>query len=389
VEENKLVSEKLALFGVTIFSEMTKIAQEKGAINLAQGFPDFDGPEEILEAAVEAIRGGHNQYPRSMGFPGLVQSVAQKIMDHYKLSYDPYTEIIVCSGATECMASAFIGLTNPGDEVIIFEPFYDSYPVYAAMTGAIPRYYTLRFPDFNVDMVELEKCFTGNTRLLILNTPHNPTGKVFTRTELEGISELCKKYDVVVLTDEVYEHLTYDGASHIPISALPGMRGRTLSISGIGKTFSLTGWRIGWITGPAGLIRAVQKAHQYLAFAPASPLQAGVASVLGKFDDDYYTQLRVEYTKRRNILLEALKNSGFIAAVPRGAYYILADFTNLWKDDDRSFVLHLIEQCSVAAIPPSVFYSRNPEEGMRLVRFAFCKQLSTLEKAAEQLKRIH
>jgi N-succinyldiaminopimelate aminotransferase len=383
-----LASEKLAPFGVTIFSEMTKMAQEKGAINLAQGFPDFDGPDDILESAVEAIRGGHNQYPRSMGFPGLVQSIVKKIMGHYKLSYDPDTEIIVSSGATEGMASSFIGLTNPGDEIIIFEPFYDSYPVYAAMTGAIPRFYTLRFPDFQIDMAQLEKCFTSKTRILLLNTPHNPTGKVFTRTELEGISELCKKYDVIVVTDEVYEHLTYDGARHIQIATLPGMRDRTLTISGIGKTFSLTGWRIGWITGPAGLISAVQKAHQYLTFAPASPLQAGIASVLGRFDENYYRQLRVEYTQRRNILLDALKNSGFNAAVPRGAYYILADFTNLWKGDDRSFVLHLIAQCSIAAIPPSVFYSRNPEEGKRLVRFAFCKQLTTLEKAAEQLKRI-
>jgi aspartate/methionine/tyrosine aminotransferase len=384
-----LVSEKLAPFGVTIFSEMTKIAQERGAINLAQGFPDFDGPAKILEAAVEAIRGGHNQYPRSMGFPDLVQSVVKKIYRHYKLSYDPYSEIIVCSGATEGMASSFIGLTNPGDEVIIFEPYYDSYPVYAAMTGAIPRYYTLHFPDFHVDMAQLEKCFTSKTRLLILNTPHNPTGKVFNRTELEGISELCKKYDVVVLTDEVYEHLTYDGARHIPIATLPGMRDRTLSISGVGKTFSLTGWRIGWITGPVGLISAVQKAHQYLTFAPASPLQAGTASVLGKFDKNYYEQLCVEYTQRRNILLEALKNTGLIVAVPKGAYYILADFNNLWKGDDRSFVLHMIEQCSVAAIPPSVFYSRHPEEGKRLVRFAFCKQLTTLQKAAELLKQLN
>ncbi len=383
-----MVSEKLASFGVTIFSEMTKVAQEKGAINLAQGFPDFDGPEEILEAAVEAIRRGHNQYPRSMGFPGLVHSVVDKINSHYRLSYEPDTEIIVCSGATEAMASSFIGLTNPGDEVIIFEPFYDSYPVYAAMTGAIPRYYTLQFPDFHVDMAQLEKCFNSKTRLLLLNTPHNPTGKVFTRIELEGISELCKKYNVVVLTDEVYEHLTYDGARHIPIATIPEMRDRTLTISGIGKTFSLTGWRIGWITGPSGLISAVQKAHQYLTFAPASPLQAGIASVLPKFDENYYEQLRKEYTQRRNILLDALKNTGFMVAVPRGAYYILADFTNLWNGDDRSFVMHMIDQCAVAAIPPSVFYSRNPEEGKRLVRFAFCKQLKTLENAAERLNRI-
>ncbi len=383
-----MVSKRLAPFGTTIFSEMTKIAQEKGAINLAQGFPDFDGPQEILEAAVSAIREGHNQYPRSMGNPALVEAVAQKISRDYGMSYDPSSEVVIFNGATEGISNAFLALLNPGDEVILFEPFYESYPVCAALAGAIPRHCTLRFPDFHIDRKELEGCFTSRTRLLLLNTPHNPTGKVFSVEELEMIAELCIDHDVIVITDEVYEHITYYGVKHIPIATLPGMRDRTLCISSIGKTFSLTGWRIGWGVGPAPLISAVQRAHQHITFAAASPLQAGIASILDKYTEDYYKTLREEYETRRDLLLEALKAAGFNTAVPKGTYYILADFTPLWEGDDRSFVKHLIEQCSVAAIPPSVFYAKSPDEGKRLVRFAFCKKLSTIVNASKQLKQL-
>lgn len=381
-----MVSKRLAPFGTTIFSEMTKIAQEKGAINLAQGFPDFDGPQEILEAAVSAIREGHNQYPRSMGNPALVEAVAQKVSRDYNMHYDPHTEVVIFSGATEGISSAFLALLNPGDEVVFFEPFYDSYPVCAALAGAVPRYCTLHFPDFQIDRKDLERCFTSRTRLLLLNTPHNPTGKVFSLEELETIAVLCIEHDVIVLTDEVYEHLTYDGVKHIPIATLPGMRERTLTISGIGKTFSLTGWRIGWGVGPADPVSSVQRAHQYLTFAAASPLQAGIALILSSYTEDYYHNLQDEYTTRRDLLLDALDAAGFRAAVPKGTFYILADFTPIWEGDDRSFVRHLIEQYSVAAIPPSVFYAKNPEEGKRLVRFAFCKKLSTLSQAARRLK---
>lgn len=383
-----MISKRLATFGPTIFTQMTKIAQEKGAINLSQGFPDFDGPSEILEAAVRAIREGHNQYTRSMGYPALVESVAEKVFNHYKMKYDPYKEVVIFSGATEGIASSFLGLLNPGDEVIFIEPYYDSYPACASLAGAVSRFYTLRFPDFPIDVDELESCFTSRTRLLLLNTPHNPTGKVFSREELEVIAGLCIRHNTIVVTDEVYEHLTYDGIEHIPIATLHGMRERTLTISSTGKTFSLTGWRIGWATGPEGLVSAVQTAHQFLTFAAASPLQAAIAAVLRKINEDYYVKLREEYSKRRKILLDALKNTGFRVSIPKGTYYILADFTELWKGDDISFVRHLIEKCSVAAIPPSVFYSRNVEEGKRLVRFAFCKKFETLSKAAELLKRL-
>lgn len=383
-----MIAKRLAPFGITIFSEMTKLAEEKGAINLAQGFPDFDGPSEILEAAVKAIQDGYNQYPRSMGNPALVEAIAKKVLRDYGISYDPLNEVVVFCGATEGISSSFLAMLNPGDEVILFEPFYESYPVCASLAGAIPRYCTLHFPDFALDRKELEGCFTGRTRLLLLNTPHNPTGKVFSIEELETIAELCVKHDVIVITDEVYEHITYDGVKHIPIATIPGMRERTICISSIGKTFSLTGWRIGWGVGPSALISAVQRAHQHITFAAPGPLQTGIASILDRYSADYYKSLQADYTERRNLLLDSLNRAGFITATPKGTYYILADFTPFWKEDDRSFVHHLIDRCGVTAIPPSVFYAKNIDEGKRLVRFAFCKKLSTLSQAAKKLRYI-
>jgi len=365
---------------------MTRLAQEKGAVNLAQGFPDFDGPEVILEAAVRAIREGNNQYARSMGDGLLVEAIADRIFKNYSLRYDPFSEVAVFAGATEGMASTFLGLMNQGDEVILFEPYYESYPAFAALAGAVPRFCTLRFPDFQVDFDELEGCFTDRTRLLLLNTPHNPTGKVFTREELEGIAELCMRHNIMVVTDEVYEHLVYDGTCHVPIATVPGMRERTMTISSMGKTFSLTGWRVGWMTGPEKLVASVQTAHQFVSFAAATPLQTALAIALGELSDEYYGSLRKEYTARRKLLLDALTESGFHPAVPMGAYFILADFRQLWEGDDLSFVIHLIDRCRVAAIPPSVFYGKCPEEGKRLIRFVFCKKNETLARAAQLLK---
>ena len=383
-----MISRRLASFSTNIFSEMSRLALEKGAVNLAQGFPDFNGPPEILEAAVKAVREGKNQYARSMGDGELVESIADKVFRHYKLKYEPYTEIAVVAGATEGMASAFLGLLNPGDEVIIFEPYYESYPAFAALAGAVPSYYTLRFPDFKIDIDELEECFSSRTRLLLLNTPHNPTGKVFSREELAGIARLCEKHDVMIVTDEVYEHLTYDAVRHIPIATIPGARERTVTISSMGKTFSLTGWRIGWVIGPENIVAAIQAAHQFITFAPATPLQVALAGALKKLGEDYYRKLRKDYTERRSVLMSALKTAGFTVAVPRGAYFILADFSTIWDGDDRAFVRYLIDRCSVAGIPPSVFYSKNTEEGKHLVRLAFCKQIETLSKAADLLMRL-
>lgn len=381
-----MIAKRFEPFGTTIFSEMTRRAEERGAINLAQGFPDFDAPPQALEAAARALHSGKNQYARSLGLPSLVEAVAHHLKRCYGLAYDPYTEIVVTSGVTEGIASAFLGLLNPGDEVVFFEPHYDSYPACAAMAGARSRFCTLRFPEFRVDLDELESCFTDRTRALFINTPHNPTGKVFARDELDAIARLCTRRDVLVITDEVYEHITYDGAGHVPMASIPGMRERTLTLSGAGKSFSMTGWRIGWAVGPAPLAAAVQRAHQYVTFAPATPLQAALGEVLHILGDGYFRDLRRDYAERRSLLLDSLLETGLRAAAPRGTYYILADFTGIWEGDDRSFAEHLIDRCGVAAIPPSSFYSRRPGEGRGLVRFAFCKRLETLAEAARRLR---
>lgn len=382
------ISEKLQPFGTTIFSEMTRLSNEHSAINLSQGFPDFDGPQGIIEAAAEALRAGHNQYARSMGHLALVEAIAAKVQDHYGLQLDPLREVVVFSGATEGIASSILGLLNPGDEVILFEPFYDSYPACVAMASAVPRFYTLRFPEFSIDAAELEFLFNRRTRLLVINTPHNPTGKVFSRTELEVISNLCQKHGVLVLADEVYEHLTYGDARHIPIATLPGMRERTLTISSTGKTFSLTGWKIGWAAGPEAMVSAAQAAHQFVTFATATAFQVAMAFAIQKYTRDYLKSLKAEYTARRDFLVGVLSDVGFEVAPPQGTYFAIADFSRFSKDDDRTFARRLIEEQGVAAIPPSVFYKVHPEEGRRLIRFAFCKRKETLQAAAERLKML-
>jgi aspartate/methionine/tyrosine aminotransferase len=383
-----MIARHLQPFGTTIFSEMTRLAQEHGAINLAQGFPDFDGPREIIDAAVDALHRGHNQYARSMGMPSLVQAIAAKRQRESGLIYDPMTEVLVFSGATEGIAATMLGFLNPGDEVILFEPFYDSYPAVAAMAGATVRSCPLRFPDFALDPDALAALFTEKTRLLVLNTPHNPTGKVFTKDELAVIAALCITHDVHVLADEVYEHLTYDDAKHLSIAALPGMRERTLTLSSSGKTFSLTGWKIGWGTGPAPLVQAAQAAHQFLTFATATPLQVAIGKALVELGDAFFATLRAEYDLRRRFLLEVLTDAGFTPAVPQGTYFILASYEKLSNQDDRAMARTLVEEHGVAAIPPSVFYSVAPEEGRRLLRFAFCKKTETLERAAERLRKL-
>jgi N-succinyldiaminopimelate aminotransferase len=383
-----LISHKLAPFGTTIFSEMTALAARHGAINLAQGFPDFEGPPGIVDAAVDALRGGHNQYARSMGHPELVAAIADTQRDCYGLDYDPLTEITVFCGATEGIAASLLGLLNPGDEVILFEPFYDSYPACVALAGATARFCTLRFPDFALDSEALAALFTPRTRLLVLNSPHNPTGKVFGSTELEAIARLCQAHGVIVVADEVYEHLTYDGVPHVPIASLPGMRERTLTISSTGKTYSLTGWKVGWAAGPPELVAAAQAAHQFLTFCAATPLQVAMARALRDYGRDYYASLRSEYTVRRDHLSAVLREVGFKVARPAGTYFVLADFSDLWEGDDRSFARHLVETVGVAAIPPSVFYAAAPDAGRHLLRFAFCKRAETLNAAAERLRKL-
>jgi N-succinyldiaminopimelate aminotransferase len=373
-------------FGTSIFSEMTRLAGEHGAINLSQGFPDFEGPPGIIAAAAAAMRAGHNQYARSMGHPQLVEAIACKLRDCYRLEYDPYREIVVTSGATEAIAAAFLGLLNPGDEVLLIEPFYDSYPACTAMAGATPHYLTLRFPHFALDPQALAALSGARPRLLVLNNPHNPTGRVFTREELGHIARWCVARDVLVLADEVYEHLTYDGAEHVPIASLPGMRERTLTVSSTGKTFSLTGWKIGWAYGPAPLVAALQAAHQFITFSTATPLQVAMAEALRTHAGEYLAELRSGYAARRDFIVAALRDSGFEVAVPRGTYFAIADFSRLFAGDDRQFARFLVERHRVAAVPPSVFYAGDPEAGRRLIRFAFSKRMETLEAAAERLR---
>lgn len=383
-----MVATRLRPFGTTIFSEMTKLAQEKGAINLAQGFPDFDGPPGIVEAAHAAMRAGENQYARSQGHPALVRAIAEKQRRDYDLAWDPMTEVAVFSGATEGIAAAMLGLCDPGDEVVLVEPFYDSYPACVAMAGGTPRYVTLRYPEFALDPAALAAAITPRTRLLVLNSPHNPTGKVFTRDELGVIAEACRRHGLLAITDEVYEYLTFDGAVHVPLATLPGMRERTLTLSSTGKTFSYTGWKIGWATGPRDLVSAAQAAHQFLTFAVATPFQVAMAHALTTFQAEYLREFRQAYAERRDFLAGVLRTAGFDVAMPRGTYFICAGFQRLSAADDRTFARELVDRVGVAAIPPSPFYAAAPEEGRRLLRFAFCKKMETLRAAAERLSKL-
>lgn len=375
---------KLAPFGTTIFTEMSRLAVEHGAVNLGQGFPDFDGPDFVKEAAIAAIRAGHGQYARMTGIPPLHQALARKYQRDWGLTYAADTELTVTSGATETLFAAINGICDVGDEVILFEPYYDSYKASIAMAGATYRLVTLRSPDWSFDVEELRGAFTPRTRAILLNTPHNPTGKVFTRAELELIAALCIEHDVICIADEVYEHLVYDG-EHIPIATLPGMRERTITISSLGKTFSLTGWKVGWAAAPPPLSAAVRAAHQFITFAVATPLQHAAATALGA-GPDYYTDLVSGYRRKRDYLARELARIGFDVRPPAGTYFLCAGFKRFSRDDDVTFCKQLIG-LGVAAIPPSVFYD-DPQFGKDDVRFAFCKRDATLQAAVSRLDRL-
>ena len=377
------LSRKLEGFGTTIFTEMTRLANERGAINLAQGFPDFDGPDFAKDAAIAAIREGHGQYARMTGLPEIHRALSEKYRRDYGLAYAPDTELTVCSGATEAIFAAIQGTCDAGDEVVLFEPWYDSYKASVVMAGAVPRTLRLRAPDWSFDRSEARRAFSAKTRVLLLNSPHNPTGKVFTREELEFLAGLCREFETICVTDEVYEHLVYDGHRHVPMASLPEMRERTITISSFGKTFSLTGWKIGWAAAPPELTAAVRAAHQFITFATATPLQLGAAAAL-QAGPEYYAALAAEYLARRDYLVGALARIGFDVAAPAGTYFACADFRPFGFDDDRTFVRHLIEEFGVAAIPPSVFYA-DPSQPQTYVRFAFCKKRETLGAAVERL----
>lgn len=377
------VNARLAPFGTTIFTEMTRLAVERGAINLAQGFPDFDGPDFVKEAAVAAIRAGHGQYARTSGLIELVRALAEKYSRDYGLEYAPETEITVTSGATEAIFASIAGLCEDGDEVVLFEPYYDSYKASVCMSGARARVVTLHAPDWRFDPGELRRAFTPRTRLLLLNSPHNPTGKVFTRAELELIAACCIDNDVVCLTDEVYEHLVYEG-EHLPMAAVSGMRDRTVTISSFGKTFSLTGWKIGWVAAPAELSAAVRAAHQFITFATATPLQHAAVRALAA-GPDYFEKLRESYRQKRDFLCSELHRLGFDVRPPQGTYFVCAGFGRFGFDGDAEFARHLIERAGVAVIPPGSFYD-TPGGGKSYVRFAFCKKDETLRAAVARLE---
>ncbi|MFF2657433.1 pyridoxal phosphate-dependent aminotransferase [Kitasatospora sp. NPDC058032] len=381
-----LLNRRLAGMGTTIFAEMSALATATGSINLGQGFPDTDGPEEVREAAVRALREGRgNQYPPGPGVPELRQAIAGHQQRFYGLTYDPDTEVLVTAGATEAIAAALLALLEPGDEVIAFEPFYDSYAACIAMAGATRVPLTLRAPDFRPDLDELRALITPRTRLLLINTPHNPTGTVLTPDELTAIAELAVEHDLLVVTDEVYEHLVFTGAHH-PVAALPGMRERTVSISSAGKTFSFTGWKVGWVTGTPELVAAVRTAKQYLTYVSAGPFQYAVAEALN-LPDGYFEGLRADLRHKRDLLAEGLTAAGFRVFRPEGTYFITTDITPLGEKDGVAFCRTLPERCGVVAIPNAVFYD-DAEAGRPLVRFTFCKRTAVLEEAVDRLSRL-
>jgi len=379
------IARRLKGFGTTIFTEMTRLAIEHVAVNLAQGFPDFNGPEFAKEAAVGAIRDGRNQYARMTGIPDLHSALGARYRRDYELDYAEGEEWTVTSGATEAIFASISGTCGPGDEVVLFEPYYDSYKASVRMAGARPKIVTLHAPDWRFDPAELAAAFTSKTRAILLNSPHNPTGKVFSKEELESIAALCVERDVLCITDEVYEHLLYDGR-HVPMATLPGMRERTITISSFGKTFSLTGWKIGWAGAPAPLSAAVRAAHQFITFATATPFQHAAAVALTE-GDAYFRLLCDSYRKKRDYLVRELARIGFGIASPAGTYFVCADFRSFGFDDDRVFARHLIEEAGVAAIPPSVFYD-DAARPRSYVRFAFCKTRETLEAAVARLSAL-
>ncbi|MYU25922.1 pyridoxal phosphate-dependent aminotransferase [Streptomyces sp. SID8352] len=387
--DRPLLNRRLAEFGTTIFAEMSALAARTGAINLGQGFPDTDGPEEVREAAVRALRDGRgNQYPPGPGVPELREAVAAHQLARYGLSYDPGTEVLVTAGATEAIAAALLALVEPGDEVVALEPYYDSYAASIAMAGGTRVPVTLRPHDgaFRLDLDELRDAVTDRTRLLLLNTPHNPTGTVLTREELAAVAELAVERDLLVVTDEVYEHLVLDGPGHVPLAGLPGMRERTLTISSAGKTFSFTGWKVGWVTGTPALVTAVRSAKQYLTFVASGPFQYAVAEALA-LPDAYFTDLRESLRTKRDLLVTGLTEAGFGVFRPMGTYFVTTDIRPLGESDGFAFCRALPERAGVVAIPNAVFYDHR-EAGAPFVRFAFCKRAEILEEAVTRLKRL-
>ncbi|PON59833.1 LL-diaminopimelate aminotransferase [Parasponia andersonii] len=377
------ISKRLEKFEASIFTQMSNLAVKHGAINLGQGFPNFDGPEFVKEAAIQAIMDGKNQYARGYGVPDLNLAIAERFKRDTGLVVDPEKEITITSGCTEAMAATILGLVNPGDEVILFAPFYDSYKASLSMAAAKTKGIALRPPDFGVPIAELKSTISKNTRAIILNTPHNPTGKMFTREELSEIASLCIENDVLVFADEVYNKLAFE-MDHISMATLPGMYERTVTLNSLGKTFSLTGWKIGWAIAPQHLTWGVRQAHAFITFSTSTPMQWAAATAL-RAPDSYYEELKRDYSAKKAILVEGLKAVGFTVHPSSGTFFVVVDHTPFGLAKDIEFCEYLIKEVGVAAIPTSVFYL-NPEEGKDLVRFAFCKDEGTLRAAVHRMK---
>jgi aspartate/methionine/tyrosine aminotransferase len=380
-------STKASSFTESVIRDMTRLANRYDAINLGQGFPDFPAPDEVKEAARKAIADDHNQYPITWGVPAFREAITAAYQRDHGMPVDPETEICVTCGSTEAMIAAMLGVLDPGDEVLTFEPFYENYSPDSILTGAVPRLVSLRPPDWTFDEAELRATFTARTRAIVINTPNNPTGKVFSREELGLIAELCVEHDAVAITDEIYEHITYDGAEHVPIATLPGMHERTVTISALSKTYSVTGWRVGWAIAAAPLMAGIRPVHDFLTVAAATPLQvAGITAL--DLGPAYYEGMRAGYTQRREVMLRVLADGGFeVASAPAGAYYVMADCSHLGLGDDVATARHLVEHVGVAAVPGSSFLA-DPADGAQLLRFAFCKRIETLEAAGERLRAL-
>lgn len=376
---------RASTFTESVIREMTRVANQYGAINLAQGFPDFPMPAPMKDAACAAIHGDINQYAITWGTPALRLAIAEKYRRWYSMEVDPEREITVTCGATEAMVAVFLALINPGDEVIIFEPFYENYGPDAILAGAKPVFVPLEGLEWRLDPDKLRAAFSASTRAIVVNTPHNPTGRVFTRDEISLISELCQEYDVLAITDEIYEHIRYAGSHHC-LATWPGMRERTVTISGLSKTFSCTGWRLGYAVAPFELTSPIRKVHDFLTVGAPAPLQAAGAIGMA-FGAEYYNQIAMEYRDRRDVMVSALTEAGFRFSAPEGAYYVLADFTEISDLRGVEFALWLAKEVGVATVPGTSFY-REARLGENVTRFAFCKKPETLERAAERLAGI-
>jgi aspartate/methionine/tyrosine aminotransferase len=385
------LSEKVEHFTESVIREMTRQAMQYGAINLAQGFPDFSAPAEIKKAAQDAIAADVNQYAITWGAKNLRNAIARQMRERHGLDVDPEREITVCCGSTETIVATMLAICNKGDEVVVFEPFYENYGPDSIISGAKPRFVSLRPPqtpggEWTFDEQELREAFQHHTKAIVLNTPNNPTGKVFSRKEMELIRDLCVEYNVLAITDEIYEHILYDGAQHISIASLDGMRDRTITINGLSKSYAVTGWRVGWAVAPPNITNAIRKVHDFLTVGAPAPLQEAGAVALG-LPPSYYKDLAEKYRSRRDHLIPALENAGFRCHRPRGAYYVMTDISAFGFKDDVAFANYLVQEVGIACVPGSSFY-KHPKDGSQQARFAFCKKPETLDAAGERLEKL-